>query len=64
VHRDERRRADPCSYVRLTRWPGPFGAIIVTSTSSGGTTVPKCTENPCANISMSPADRFGATASA
>ena len=26
----------PCSYVRRTRWPGPFGAIIVTSTSSGG----------------------------
>ena len=54
----------PCSYVRRTRWPGPFGAIIVTSTSSGGAIVPKWMLNPCANISMLPASRFGAMSSA
>ena len=37
-----------------------MGAIIVTSTPAGGTTVPKWIENPWANISMSPSFRFGA----
>ena len=54
----------PCSYVRRTRWPGPFGAIIVTSTPSGGAIVPKWMLNPCANISMLPASRFGPMSSA
>ena len=25
----------PSVYVRRTRWPGPFGAIMITSTPSG-----------------------------
>jgi hypothetical protein len=41
-----------------------LGAIIVTSTSSGGFTVPKWIEKPWANISMSPARRFGPISSA
>ena len=38
-------------------WPGAFGAIIVTSTSAGGTTWLKWMLNPCANISILPFER-------
>jgi len=37
---------------------------IAVATPAGGTTVPKCTENPCANINMSPSFRFGAISEA
>ena len=36
---------------RRTRWPGPLGAIMTTSTSGGGTICPKWMLKPCANIS-------------
>ena len=47
------------SYSLLTVCPGPFGAIIVTSTFAGGTICPKWILNPCANINMLPSSRFG-----
>ena len=50
----------PSTNSSRTRWPGDFGAIIETSTSFGGVTVPKRMLKPCANISVLPAVRCGA----
>jgi hypothetical protein len=44
----------PAWYVSRTRWPGPLGAIMLTSTSGGGVIVSKRMLNPCANISVLP----------
>ncbi len=53
----------PSTYSSRTRWPGDFGAIIVTSTSAGGTIVPNRMLNPWASISILPAESEGAMAS-
>ena len=47
----------PSVNTSRTRWPGAFGATIVTSTSVGGTIQLKRTAKPCANISILPAVR-------
>ena len=49
----------PSTYSSRTRWPGAFGAIIVTSTSAGGVIQPKRMLKPCANISILPFVRPG-----
>ena len=64
LHGDQRRRAVALLVGAAHQVAGALGAIIVTSTSAGGVTVPKWIENPCANISMSPAFRFGAMSAA
>ena len=50
----------PASYVSRTRWPGPLGAIMLTSTSGRGVMVPKRMLKPWANISVLPGARCGA----
>ena len=44
----------PSVKTRRTRWPGPLGATIVTSTSSGELIWPKWMLKPWANITMFP----------
>ena len=41
-------------YTLLTKWPGPLGATIITSTYSGGVIYPKCILNPWANANVCP----------
>ena len=53
----------PSTYSSRTRWPGAFGATIVTSTSGRTVIVPKRMLKPCANISILPGARFGSMAS-
>ncbi len=44
----------PWTKVLLTRWPGPFGAIIATSMFWSGLICAKWIAKPCANISIVP----------
>ena len=44
----------PSSYWRRTRWPGPFGATMPTSTPSGGSISPKWIAKPWAKSSRLP----------
>ena len=46
-----------------TRWPGPLGATIATSTLAGGLMYPNRMLKPCAKNSASPGCRFGSMAS-
>ena len=41
--------------TRRTMWPGPFGAIMITSTSAGGMTWSKWMLKPCAHARHLPA---------
>ena len=54
----------PSTYWRRTRWPGPFGATIATSTSAGGLIRPYRMLRPWPKKSALPAVRFGAIDSA
>ena len=44
----------PSTYWERTVWPGPFGAIMITSTSAGGTICLKWMLKPCAKASTLP----------
>ena len=44
----------PSANWRRTRWPGPLGATMPTSTPGGGSIWPKWIEKPWANISRFP----------
>ena len=46
--------------ISRIRWPGALGAIIITSTSGGGTIILKWMLNPWANISAFDESRYGA----
>ena len=46
---------EPSVNTRRTMWPGPFGAIMMTSTSAGGTIWSKWMLKPCAQQSALPA---------
>ena len=50
-----RARRWPSSNWRRTRWPGPFGATMPTSTPGGGSIWPKWIAKPWANSSRLPA---------
>ncbi len=50
----------PSRYWLRTVWPGPFGAIMTTSTSFGGLMQPKWMLKPCAKARIMPGRRYGA----
>ncbi len=49
----------PSWYCRRTRWPGPFGATMMTSTFFGGLTVLKWMAKPWEKSSVLPLVRCG-----
>jgi len=54
VDGEQRGDAGPCVKRSRITWPGALGAIIVTSTSGGGTTWLKWMLKPWANMSILP----------
>src|SRR5579884_765354 len=51
----------PETYSSRTRWPGAFGATMITSWPAGGTILPKWTLRPWAKSTAAPGARPGAT---